>query len=69
MMPEMLRSSCEIEVSYYPFDRQICSLKFISWSHNAHEINITTPYTDVLVCTHFHGSSYYIKTLFRPVYS
>ncbi|GMT04230.1 hypothetical protein PENTCL1PPCAC_26404 [Pristionchus entomophagus] len=34
----IFKSSCRIQVRYYPFDDQTCDLKFASWSHDASEI-------------------------------
>ena len=41
MTPVMFKSSCTIEVEKYPFDRQVCELKFVSWTRRINELNIT----------------------------
>ncbi|XP_045174263.2 neuronal acetylcholine receptor subunit alpha-6-like [Mercenaria mercenaria] len=34
-------SSCNIDVSYFPFDEQTCTLTFIPWGYQTHEILLT----------------------------
>ncbi|XP_077982803.1 neuronal acetylcholine receptor subunit non-alpha-2-like [Glandiceps talaboti] len=34
VVPSMLRSSCQVNVAYVPFDTQRCFLHFASWSYN-----------------------------------
>jgi len=39
------KSSCSIDVEYFPFDEQKCTLIFGSWTYNGEEVTIK-PYTD-----------------------
>ncbi|XP_059152826.1 neuronal acetylcholine receptor subunit beta-3-like [Physella acuta] len=40
-MPQAIyKSSCEIDVETFPFDQQICNLKFGSWTYNGNLINL-----------------------------
>lgn len=32
--PAKLRSSCKIDITYFPFDDQRCKMKFGSWSYD-----------------------------------
>ena len=34
-------SLCKVDVTYFPFDTQICVLKFGSWAYNGLELNVT----------------------------
>ncbi|XP_061485727.1 neuronal acetylcholine receptor subunit alpha-10 [Rhineura floridana] len=38
--PAITKSSCKVDVSYFPFDGQQCRLTFGSWTYNGNQINI-----------------------------
>ncbi|XP_037088901.1 neuronal acetylcholine receptor subunit alpha-9-like [Pollicipes pollicipes] len=38
----ILRSSCEINIRYYPFDQQLCVMSFSSWSQDITQIALVT---------------------------
>ncbi|KAK7073521.1 hypothetical protein SK128_021766, partial [Halocaridina rubra] len=31
----MLQSSCNVDISWYPFDQQECTMRFASWTYDA----------------------------------
>jgi len=37
--PTLLRSICRVDVTYFPFDHQMCELKFGSWSYSTRYID------------------------------
>lgn len=39
--PAIYTSSCKIDVSYFPFDEQICTLQFGSWAYNGLQVDLT----------------------------
>merc|ERR1719391_1175277 len=39
-------SKCKIDVTYYPFDTQMCELKFASWTTEVTRINMTVGHLD-----------------------
>ncbi|XP_076101735.1 neuronal acetylcholine receptor subunit alpha-10-like isoform X1 [Mytilus galloprovincialis] len=40
--PTKLETFCQLDVSRFPFDSQICTLTFGSWVHNGFEIDVTS---------------------------
>ena len=38
--PTILGSGCNIDITYFPFDDQMCELKFGSWTYNGLQVNI-----------------------------
>ncbi|NXU53791.1 ACH10 protein, partial [Turnix velox] len=38
--PAITRSSCKVDVSYFPFDGQSCPLTFGSWTYNGNQIDL-----------------------------
>ncbi|XP_077290472.1 nicotinic acetylcholine receptor alpha2 [Arctopsyche grandis] len=38
--PAIFKSSCEIDVRYFPFDQQTCFLKFGSWTYDGDQIDL-----------------------------
>jgi nicotinic acetylcholine receptor len=36
--PAIYKSSCEINVEYFPFDEQSCIMKFGSWTYNGFQV-------------------------------
>ncbi|NP_001297421.1 neuronal acetylcholine receptor subunit alpha-10-like precursor [Aplysia californica] len=39
--PAKFRSSCKIDITYFPFDDQKCELKFGSWTYDGFQVDIT----------------------------
>ena len=39
--PTRYKASCKINVKYFPFDVQNCSLKFSSWMYDGHQLNLS----------------------------
>jgi len=39
--PAIFKSSCEIDVRYFPFDQQTCFMKFGSWTYDGFQVKIS----------------------------
>jgi len=39
--PTVITSLCKVDVTYFPFDTQICELTFGSWAYHGFEMNVT----------------------------
>ncbi len=40
--PAIYKSSCKINVEWFPFDEQSCDMKFGSWTYDGHQVIKTT---------------------------
>lgn len=40
--PAIYKSSCEIDVEYFPFDQQTCVMKFGSWTYDGFQVTVAT---------------------------
>ena len=38
--PTIIRSGCNIDITFFPFDDQYCVLKFGSWTYNGLELDL-----------------------------
>ncbi|TNN47470.1 Neuronal acetylcholine receptor subunit alpha-9 [Liparis tanakae] len=39
--PAITKSSCSVDVAFFPFDLQQCHLTFGSWTHNGHQMDLS----------------------------
>ena len=47
MAPLIIKARCEINVRFFPFDTQLCYLKFGSWTYDRSRLDINTTYFDI----------------------
>lgn len=46
-IPTKLQSSCKVDVTYFPFDEQMCILKFGSWTYDGFQVDVTNQTSEV----------------------
>lgn len=42
MFPAVVKTYCTLDVRHFPFDKQNCAIKFISWTFNGLKLNVST---------------------------
>lgn len=42
------RSSCDINVEYFPFDLQSCQMKWASWTYDGYQVSVIFQHSSVL---------------------
>ncbi|XP_052792028.1 neuronal acetylcholine receptor subunit alpha-10-like [Mya arenaria] len=47
--PVRLKSSCKVDITYFPFDHQVCKLKFGSWTYDKAQVDMVNKTGDVEV--------------------
>lgn len=57
-VPVKLKSSCGIDVTYFPFDQQVCKLKFMSWTHDSTEIMLQLDNKPIITENYVNSSSW-----------
>ncbi|CAB3408346.1 unnamed protein product [Caenorhabditis bovis] len=55
--PAIYKSSCIIDVEYFPFDEQICTLVFGSWTYNKNEIKMDIEKAKLVDLSEYSASS------------
>lgn len=40
MAPGVVKTSCKLDVRYFPFDEQRCKIKFGSWTYNGFQVDV-----------------------------
>ncbi|XP_052796704.1 neuronal acetylcholine receptor subunit alpha-10-like isoform X2 [Mya arenaria] len=45
--PAKFRSSCKIDITYFPFDDQLCKMKFGSWTYDGFQVDVVNRSAEV----------------------
>ena len=43
--PGIFKSTCKIDITWFPFDDQDCKMKFGSWTYNGYKVNLSWPWS------------------------
>ena len=60
-IPAILKSSCGTDITFFPFDIQVCEMKFGSWTYLSHEINLTNVRDTMDLAAYLNSSSFYLR--------
>ena len=58
--PSIIKSSCKIDITWFPFDEQLCFLKYGSWSYSARELNLFIDDSGLTEDTNKMDLAYYV---------
>jgi len=59
--PARLRSSCKVDITYFPFDQQSCLMKFGSWTYDQAQVNFAARNAAVVVYSECYNNVYIVK--------
>lgn len=63
--PTQLRSTCKIDVTYFPFDSQHCALKFGSWTYHGFQVDITNRSLNVDLTNYVESGEFDLIRVFQ----
>ncbi|KAJ8304992.1 hypothetical protein KUTeg_018575 [Tegillarca granosa] len=61
--PARLRSSCKVDITYFPFDIQTCHLKFGSWSYNMAQVDLVSQYEEANLQNYVTNGEWLLKSI------
>ncbi|KAK3590159.1 hypothetical protein CHS0354_041213 [Potamilus streckersoni] len=56
----ILQSTCKVDITYFPFDTQTCSLKFTAWSYYKTEVQLTEGSNGVMLNEYEENSAWIV---------
>lgn len=68
-VPALLDSSCRFDVENFPFDRQYCTFKFMSWSYDQSELDILLDPADMVTQYYINSSEWNLHKISNKVVS
>ena len=60
--------SCDLDMVFYPFDDQRCTMELETWAYTSDKVNLTSSFTEIGLNTHVpHGEWTIVKTEVKSV--
>ena len=56
--PGLFQSSCSMDILWFPFDDQICRMKFGSWTYNGFQLNLRLQGDNIDLSNYFHHNEW-----------
>ena len=63
---QVFQSTCSVDISYFPFDTQRCSLEFVAWSYKIQNVKFET-YSGIVLATFSKSSTWELADSFTNV--
>lgn len=61
--PARLRSSCKVDITYFPFDIQTCHLKFGSWTYNMAQVDLVSQSEEANLQNYVTNGEWLLKSI------
>ncbi|KAL3865419.1 hypothetical protein ACJMK2_042809 [Sinanodonta woodiana] len=61
--PAKFRSSCKIDITYFPFDDQSCKMKFGSWIYDGFQVDVTNRSDKVDLANYVYSGEWELLTI------
>ena len=59
--------SCQLDTTFYPFDRQRCHLRLINWAYHIEQVDLLNASRHVLNEGHQESGRYYTLHIYKAV--
>ncbi|XP_053406202.1 neuronal acetylcholine receptor subunit alpha-2-like isoform X1 [Mercenaria mercenaria] len=56
--PAKFRSSCKIDITFFPFDDQLCKMKFGSWTYDGFQVDVTNRSANVDLSNYIYSGEW-----------
>ena len=63
IIPLMIKSSCSVDVTYFPFDNQRCFIRFGSWIYDGEQLDLVKKYENVDMSEYIPNNEYQIMNI------